>query len=144
MRKLTALVAVVVTAMVAASSASAARQDGLVNINVENNIVQVPLSVAANVCDVDVVVLAANLADFGSATCDAFAESGGTVTPAQPSDRRTRQAGLINVNIEGNTVQVPIAVAANLCDIDIVVLATGVLDAGDTTCDATAGSQANG
>jgi hypothetical protein len=35
---------------------------------------------------------------------------------------QTEQAGLVNVNVEGNTVQVPISVAANVCDVDVAVL----------------------
>jgi hypothetical protein len=34
----------------------------------------------------------------------------------------TDQTGLVNVNVEGNTVQVPISVAANVCDVDVAVL----------------------
>lgn len=47
--------------------ATAANQNGLVNINLEDNIVQVPVAIAANVCNVDVAVLVGLLADTGSA-----------------------------------------------------------------------------
>src|SRR3712207_3815891 len=114
-KKSIALFAVVVSTMVMASSAGAARQTGLVNVNVEDNVVQIPIAVAANICDVTVAVLAADIADNGSATCTTDADSEATVTRAQPNDRQTRQRGLINVNLQNNTIQVPIAVAANLC-----------------------------
>ncbi|KKL65076.1 hypothetical protein LCGC14_2158580 [marine sediment metagenome] len=39
------------------SGAAMAQQSGLVNVSVDDNTVQVPVSVAANVCDVDVNVL---------------------------------------------------------------------------------------
>jgi hypothetical protein len=45
-------------------------QQGLVNIDISNNTVQIPISVAANVCDVSVNVLAQDLSD-GSAKCGA-------------------------------------------------------------------------
>ena len=49
---------------------------------------------------------------------------------------------LVNVLIGDVTVQVPIGIAANLCDINAAVLANQV-DAGDTTCTATAESTAS-
>ena len=147
MKKIFVLFAVVLSSMVAATSASAARQTGLVNINVEDNVVQVPVAVAANVCNVSIAAVLAVVAEGGSTTCDAFAtnETEATITPADPSDRETRQRGLINVNIQDNIIQVPIAVAANLCDIDIALLAAAVLELpnAETDCTATAGSQAN-
>jgi uncharacterized protein YggE len=53
-----------------------------------------------------------------------------------------QQTGLVNVNIEDTTIQVPIAVAANLCDIDVAVLAVQVEEDPTTTCEATAESRA--
>jgi hypothetical protein len=55
----------------------------------------------------------------------------------------TTQEGLINVNLEDNVVQIPIAAAANVCDIDVVVLATDILLRDRTECDAAARSDAN-
>jgi hypothetical protein len=46
-------------------------QQGLINLYVANNTVQVPVGVAANVCGVAANVLAANLAN-GGASCDAL------------------------------------------------------------------------
>lgn len=54
---------------------------GLVNVTIIDAVdisrvtVQLPIAVAANVCDVDVNVLAADLADDGTANCTATADS---------------------------------------------------------------------
>ena len=129
-----------VAALATATGASAqTEQNGLVNINVEDNVVQVPVAIAANICDVTVAVLVSDLTD-GSATCDALAESDATVTP-RPSGGPTRQDGLINVNLENNTVQIPIAAAANVCDVDVIVLATEILLSDATECTAGAGAE---
>jgi hypothetical protein len=53
----------------------APRQSGLVNVALVGTTVQVPVSVAANVCGVAVNVLA-TAGNFGDVDCDAFAESG--------------------------------------------------------------------
>ena len=65
-------------------------QSGLVNVNVDDNVVQVPIAIAANICGVTVAVLANALED-GEATCDALAASGATVTPREP--RREHATG---------------------------------------------------
>jgi hypothetical protein len=112
-------------------------QSGLVNVNVADNVVQVPIAIAANICDVTVAVLANDL-DDGTATCDALATSGATVTPREAGS--TRQDGLINVNLSNNTVQIPVAAAANVCDVDVLVLATAILLDDATECTARAGA----
>jgi hypothetical protein len=54
---------------------------GLINVTLvdvlshDNIAVQVPVGIAANVCDVNAAVLLAAVRDTGSATCDATAES---------------------------------------------------------------------
>ena len=129
-----------VTALAAATGASAqTEQNGLVNINVEDNVVQVPVAIAANICDVTVAVLVSDLLDDSEATCTALADSDATVTP-RPSGGPTRQDGLINVNLENNTVQIPIAAAANVCDVDVFVLASAILLNDATECTADAGA----
>ena len=130
---------VVLMAMASTASAMGARQSGLVNINLENNVVQVPIAIAANVCGVTVAVLVQDLAD-GQAACTALSKSTAVAT-ATPAERggQTRQDGLINVNIEDNTVQVPIAAAANICDVSVLVLVQNFLG-GATKCDAKAGA----
>jgi hypothetical protein len=49
-------------------------QEGLVNVNIQGLEVFVPVSIAANVCDINVGVLAEQLRE-GGATCDTTAES---------------------------------------------------------------------
>ncbi len=61
-----------------------------------------------------------------------------TVTPAFAQQQR----GLVNVNIEDTTIQVPIAVAANLCDINVNVLAQQIRN-GSTECTAVADADAD-
>jgi hypothetical protein len=139
-RKLFATMLIAVVAALAATApAGAARQSGLVNINVEDNVVQVPVAIAANVCDVTVAVLVSELADTGTTTCDALATSGATVTPSERGPE-ARQNGLINVNLQNNTVQIPIAAAANICDVDVLVLVTAILLDDATSCTARAGA----
>jgi hypothetical protein len=120
--------------------ASAARQSGLVNINLEDNVVQVPVALAANICDIEVAVLVNRLRDTGTSTCDATALSEATVTPRDGGNGSTRQDGLINVNIEDNFVQIPIAAAANVCDVTVAVLVGAILKDDATSCTADAGA----
>jgi hypothetical protein len=139
MRSVIAVLAAAFAVLALASPAGAARQEGLVNVNVEDNTILVPIAVAANICDVTVAVLAADLQD-GSATCDALAESNATVTEPTNNSRKTRQNGLINVNVEDLVLLLPIAAAANVCDVDVVVLATEILLSDATMCTADAGA----
>jgi hypothetical protein len=147
LRKLIAPILIAGTLSVGAAAPAAAQpptfQRGLVNVNVEDVTVQVPIAVAANICDVTVAVLVSDLRDDGSAVCDAFAESDATVTPRERGGPVV-QEGLINVNISGVTIQVPIAAAVNLCDVTVAILATDLLDDGEATCDAVAGAGASG
>jgi hypothetical protein len=131
-------------AMALPASASAQQQEGLVNVNISDNVVQVPIGIAANVCDVNVAVLA-QITDAGSEDCfaDADAQADGTITPGTPG-APPNQDGLINVNISGNTVQVPVAVALNVCDVNIAVLAEINDLEPDSECIATAGAGADG
>jgi hypothetical protein len=77
--------------------------------------VQVPIGVVANVCDVNAAVLAAIVdADETDCESDAVALAGATITHPDNTDGGTVQNGLVNVNIEDNAVQVPIAAAANI------------------------------
>ena len=100
-------------------------QDGLVNVNLTNITVQVPVAVAANICDVNVAVLVSELQD-ASAPCEADASSDATVTT--PDSGPVTQNGLVNVNATDLEVQVPIGVAANVCDVNVAVLVDQFLD----------------
>ena len=133
--RVTALVAAGALSLGGAGSATAqTQQEGLVNVNVENVTAQVPIGIAANVCDVNANVLAEQLR-MGGAECDADATTIATNGPGNGGS--TRQEGLVNVNAEDIVVQVPVALAANICDLNVGVLSRQ-LRAGGAECDATA------
>jgi hypothetical protein len=116
-------------------------QDGLINVNVSDVVVQLPIALAANVCDVNVNALSRQV-DRGDTECDSAAESGATV-PWNDGNRNGngQQRGLVNVNVSDIVVQAPISVAANVCDVNVNVLAEQ-RRTGDTVCDAQAFSPA--
>jgi hypothetical protein len=62
------------------------------------------------------------------------------VTEPTHNSRTTRQNGLVNVNIEDLFLQLPVAVAANICDVDVVVLASEILLNDASACTASAGA----
>jgi hypothetical protein len=123
---------------IAAAPASAqTTQTGLVNVAVTDNTVQVPIAVAANVCGVQAAVLAAQIVQ-GPVNCDAQANAIAVAPPAGGGGGgTTTQSGLVNIIIADNTVQVPVAVAANICGVQLAVLAANVNQA-NVTCAADA------
>jgi hypothetical protein len=109
-----------------------AQQEGLVNLNIDDVTVQIPLSVAANICGVAVDVLASGIVQ-APVDCQA-----GTIALADDDDGSAEppeQNGLINVNITNVDVQVPIDVAANVCGVSINAL-SGLLLQGPVDCTA--------
>ena len=127
--------------LVGSTAATAANQNGLVNVDVSNNTVQVPIGIAANVCDVAVNVLAsatltspANCTAVSGATAYSTGNGGGG---------SSNQQGLVNLAITNNTIQVPIGIAANICDVAANVLATQTAT-GPATCNATGNAGATG
>jgi hypothetical protein len=114
--------------------------DSLVNVQVGDITILVPVAVAANLCDISVNVLAGQL-DAGDTTCEATAES--VASPGDGSEGSTNIGGnsLVNVQIGDITALIPIAVAANVCDVAVNVLARQ-LAVGDATCEAVATSTA--
>jgi hypothetical protein len=112
-----------------------------VNVFAEDTTVQIPIGVAANVCGVaaNVLAQAANLGDV-----DCTAEG---VAVAEDTDggggSSPRQNGLINVALIDTTVQVPVAVAANVCGVAVNVL-SAALNTGTIDCEAIGGSSASG
>jgi hypothetical protein len=130
-------VAAIGAGIVAAPAAAQNQQQGLVNIAIEDVIVQVPIAVAANVCDVNVAVLAQ--IDDEAAACEATATSMATAGPSS-NGPPTRQEGLVNVLVDDVLVQAPIAIAANICDVNVAVLAE--IDDAAETCVATADAAA--
>ncbi|WP_323768030.1 hypothetical protein [Marinovum sp.] len=125
---------------VAASGALAQGQEGLVNVSVDDNTVQVPVSVAANVCDLDVNVLASQFVGSDETACEidqeTAAENGiGTGSNGGSGTGNGQQEGLVNLSVDGNTVQVPVGVAANVCDVDANVIAEQFKGSDETACE---------
>ena len=136
-----ALVAAV-SCLGAASAASAQpHQNGLVNVAIVDNTVQIPIGIAANVCDVAVNVLATATAT-SPADCTALAPSTAFSTGPAGGGGGS-QSGLVNLYVADNTIQVPIGIAANICDVSANVLAQGTLT-GPATCDAVGNATATG
>jgi hypothetical protein len=140
-RFLAAVLATGTLSLMGATSVSAQQQTGLVNINVSDNVIQVPIGIAANICDVKVIVLASQIADTGSAECTAISEPTAEATVTPGTGGAASQEGLINVNLKNNTIQVPIAAAANICRVDVVILASAILFDDATACEARAGPE---
>jgi ChpA-C len=113
-----------------------------VSVSLENTTVQIPVSVAANVCDVNVAALARLIA-IGPTTCDATSSSGATVPLTVGGAGPTTQTGLVNVALTNTTIQVPISAAANICGVDVAVLAVLASPTG-ASCTATSHSNAGG
>jgi hypothetical protein len=139
-RMLFALVTTALTGVVGVSAASAQTQSGLVNVAVVDNTVQIPIAVAANVCGVAVNVLAQGTL---TSPVDCTAVSGATATaPARGGGGSGgHQSGLVNLYVADNTIQVPIAIAANVCGLTVNALSqfTG---SGPASCDATGNATA--
>ena len=134
------LLAVVATAAIAMPAAAQTQQRGLVNVNLEDIDIGVPIAVAANICDLDVNALA-EVRRLGGTACTADAESGAVFGPGNGGNSGARQEGLVNVNVSDVIVKVPVSVAANICDVAVNVLAQP-REAGRVTCDAVAESDA--
>src|SRR3954454_24323543 len=115
---------------IGAAPAPAAQQDGLVNVDLTGNTIQVPIGVAANVCDVTVAALATNTFGADSVCTAASRPSAGG---GGGGGGGGAQRGLVNVAVTGNTVQVPIGIAANVCDVTVAVLSSGTF-AGNDLC----------
>ncbi len=114
-------------------------QNGLVNVNLQDLKLQIPVSVAvpvaiaANVCNIAVASLGAAGNCKATSNSDALskaiatsmlqnAANGGNSS----SGGNNSQNGLVNVNLQGLTLQapvsvaVPVAVAANVCNISVL------------------------
>lgn len=125
---------------VAASGAFAQGQEGLVNVSVDDNTVQVPVSVAANVCDLDANVLASQFVGSDKTACEidqeTAAENGiGTGSNGGSGNGNGQQEGLVNLSVDGNTLQVPVGVAANVCDVDANVIAEQFKGTDESACE---------
>ncbi|MGH9030968.1 MAG: hypothetical protein ACRDY4_06065 [Acidimicrobiia bacterium] len=110
-------------------------QEGLVNVAITDVGVQIPVSLAANICDVNVAVLVDQLQD-APADCEADAGSEANIEFADPGGP-THQQGLVNVLLDDVFVQVPIGIAANVCDVNAGILVSDLQDA-TATCESDA------
>ncbi|MGH3005983.1 MAG: hypothetical protein ACRDOS_08825 [Gaiellaceae bacterium] len=137
----TAAMSFTVAAPAAAQPPDNQAGDSLVNVQIGDITVLAPIGVAANLCDVQANVLAEQVRT-GDATCEATAESIATPGPGN-GNGPDNQAGdsLVNVQIGDITVKLPIATAANVCDVNVNVLAQQ-LRTGEATCEAVATSEA--
>src|SRR4051812_28346170 len=132
-RPLVAALATSALALGVSAGPASAQQNGLVNVDLSNNTVQVPVAVAADICGVQANVLAAG--NFGgNALCSSASRSTAT-GGGGGGGGSTDQEGLINVAITGNTVQVPIGVAADVCDVQANVIASNSFG-GNAVCTA--------
>ncbi len=97
--------------------------DSLVNVQVGDVTVQVPVAVAANICDVNVNVLAQQN-KAGPTTCQADAESSADAGRDVGEGGSSNEAGnsLVNVQLGDIVAQLPIGIAANVCDVSVNVL----------------------
>ena len=134
----TAIVSVVVAA---APAAAQTQQDGLVNVAVTDNVVQIPIGVAANICGVTAAVLSQQI-QSGDVDCTAISNATAFST-GNGGGGGAQQNGLVNVAVTDNTVQVPVSAAANIWGVGVAVLAQFV-DTGDTACTARSRSSARG
>ena len=127
------------TMVVAAAPAGAqVRQQGLVNVAITDTTVQVPVGIGANICGVAANVLA-TAANVGDVTCTA---SGVAIAEHENGNGGpVMQDGLVNIAVTNTTIQIPVAIAANVCGLAVNVLARA-LNAGDVTCTATGVSKA--
>src|SRR5689334_19553424 len=71
--------------------------------------------------------------------CSASALALGVVAAPAPA---APQNGLVNVDLTGNTIQVPIGVAANVCDVSVAALASNTFG-GNSVCTAASRPSAN-
>jgi hypothetical protein len=113
----------------APANAAPVNQEGLVNVNVTDLAVQVPIGIAANICGVNVAALVDTFQD-APVDCDAAVDN--TVLVEQSDSGPVNQQGLVNLNVTGVGVQIPVGVAANICDVNVAVLVQNVTDAADT------------
>ena len=76
-KRVFALLAVTVLMVAVLAMPASAQQSGLVNVEVNNVNVQVPIAVAANVCGVDIDIIAEEFAGTDRTVCDADASAFG-------------------------------------------------------------------
>ena len=147
-----------VTLLVGTATTAAAQnndQDGLINVFVDDLVLQVPVSVAvpvavaANVCDINVAVIrednVTNCTATSTSTALSRAIAEAMLDQAAGNPPNNEQDGLVNVFLSDITIQIPvsvaapIALAANVCDVNILTLR----EDNATTCRADADAAAD-
>jgi hypothetical protein len=125
-------------------------QNGLVNVNLQDIAVAIPVSVAvpigvaANVCDVSVLSLQDQTGDMtctatNNSTALSRAIAVALTDPNGGGGANNQQSGLVNVNVQDLalavpvSVAVPVGIAANVCGVSVLSLHE---QTGDMTCDA--------
>jgi hypothetical protein len=116
-------------------------QQGLVNVYAEDVTVQIPVAVAANICGVAVNVLVSEV-NQGAVDCEVEGVAIAQNERGRNGGPAPRQEGLVNVALTDIVVQVPVAVAANVCGVAVNVLAQNV-NQGSVDCEAIAEAGAN-
>ena len=127
--------AVLSLALVGPTVAQNQATDSLVNVQIGDVTVLAPVSLAANLCDVAVNVLARQIKD--GAECDTTAESIANWNENAGGNGNKAGNSLVNVQIGDITVLLPIAIAANVCDVAVNVLATQLKDGAECVAAAT-------
>ncbi len=130
-----------VSALAGTSAAGAQNQNGLVNVAVVDNTVQIPIGIAANVCGVAVNVLS-SATITSPVNCTAVTDAR-AVSMGGSSGGGGNQQGLVNLYVANNTIQVPIGIAANICGVAANVLASGTAT-GPASCNALGNATASG
>jgi len=138
---LAVLVAALTSIGLASTATAQPHQNGLVNVAVVDNTVQIPIGVAANVCGVAVNILASATA---TAPVNCTAVSGAEARSISTGGGGGgSQEGLVNLYVADNTVQVPVGIAANICGVTANVLAANTFS-GPASCDALGNATATG
>jgi hypothetical protein len=124
----------------ASANSHGARQEGLVNVYASDVNVQIPIAIAANICGVAVNLLATEVTQ-GPVECEA---EGVAIAQNERGNGGPgpRQEGLVNVALTDINVQVPVAVAANICGVAVNVLVQEI-EQGGVDCEAVAESIAS-
>src|SRR5688500_12255127 len=133
-RSMVTLVAAVVCCAIGAAPASAQLPSDGVVVDISDLSVTVPVPLAADLCDLpaDAPSPHSGLGDADCAATPSAIATAGSGSDGDPAD----QDGLVNVNVSNITAQAPLALAANICDVDVNVLST-VIQLGQAECDAT-------
>jgi hypothetical protein len=124
------------------SAAGAQNQNGLVNVAVVDNTVQIPIGIAANVCGVAVNLLS-SATITSPVNCTAVTDARAVSMGGGGSGGGGNQQGLVNLYVANNTIQVPIGIGANICGVAANVLASGTAT-GPASCNAPGNATASG